>query len=363
MRTRFANGDDSRFSLWLRVREFAVPPSMIETATARRRRRGLGGGMCRRTFRRRSRFARRGAYPRPGARSPGPGRSAPSGPRSAALAPAEGRSRRAAAAGSDHRAGPIRPAGFPRSGGSAVRCTLWSGPRRRGRMPVSGSASHCGTDPAPGPACIRIPAPTGGSGSTCTVTCGTRARSDELRIRSGAEQFVADRALRSRAAGVGARRAAPWTGGQPRRGSCCARRGGRPATVRGAVRGTPPTWSLDLASGGDDRARVADHGGTRRAAGRPRCRCCPTRRPGCCPTWNCSAPGDRRPTGCTRWSPSALVPDRPPADPSRIAGPGGPAAPGASAGASGTGSGWSTARWPRSTTTRPRSGGRNCWPR
>ncbi|HEY5855925.1 MAG TPA: hypothetical protein VIW24_18250, partial [Aldersonia sp.] len=36
MRTRSTNGDDSRFSLWLRVREFAVPPSMIETATARR---------------------------------------------------------------------------------------------------------------------------------------------------------------------------------------------------------------------------------------------------------------------------------------------------------------------------------------
>src|SRR5690606_27417133 len=30
------NGDDSRLSFWLRVREFAVPPSMIETATARR---------------------------------------------------------------------------------------------------------------------------------------------------------------------------------------------------------------------------------------------------------------------------------------------------------------------------------------
>lgn len=35
MLTQNANGD-SRLSLWLRVREFAVPPSMIETATARR---------------------------------------------------------------------------------------------------------------------------------------------------------------------------------------------------------------------------------------------------------------------------------------------------------------------------------------
>lgn len=36
MRTPDTNGNDSRLSFWLRVREFAVPPSMIETATARR---------------------------------------------------------------------------------------------------------------------------------------------------------------------------------------------------------------------------------------------------------------------------------------------------------------------------------------
>src|SRR5258708_30684674 len=36
MLTQTANRD-SRLSFWLRVREFAVPPSMIETATARRR--------------------------------------------------------------------------------------------------------------------------------------------------------------------------------------------------------------------------------------------------------------------------------------------------------------------------------------
>ncbi|MEU6141246.1 hypothetical protein ABZ848_12875 [Streptomyces sp. NPDC047081] len=36
MLTETANGDTSRLSQWLRVREFAVPPSMIETATARR---------------------------------------------------------------------------------------------------------------------------------------------------------------------------------------------------------------------------------------------------------------------------------------------------------------------------------------
>ncbi|ATL72062.1 hypothetical protein CRH09_24205 [Nocardia terpenica] len=37
MYNHIANGDDYRISLWLRVREFAVPPSMIETATVRRR--------------------------------------------------------------------------------------------------------------------------------------------------------------------------------------------------------------------------------------------------------------------------------------------------------------------------------------
>ncbi|MEU0182741.1 hypothetical protein ABZ312_16350 [Streptomyces sp. NPDC006207] len=36
MLTQTAN-EDSRLSFWLRVREFAVPPSMVETATARRR--------------------------------------------------------------------------------------------------------------------------------------------------------------------------------------------------------------------------------------------------------------------------------------------------------------------------------------
>ncbi|MGW1725765.1 hypothetical protein ACWCQK_22860 [Streptomyces sp. NPDC002306] len=42
--THDANGD-SRLSLWLRVREFAVPPSMIETATARRQA-GDWAGAC-----------------------------------------------------------------------------------------------------------------------------------------------------------------------------------------------------------------------------------------------------------------------------------------------------------------------------
>ncbi|GAB2912798.1 hypothetical protein [Streptomyces mayteni] len=37
MLTQIANEDSFRLSLWQRVREFAVPPSMIETATARRR--------------------------------------------------------------------------------------------------------------------------------------------------------------------------------------------------------------------------------------------------------------------------------------------------------------------------------------
>ncbi|MFF1444865.1 hypothetical protein [Streptomyces sp. NPDC058295] len=44
MLTRIAN-EDSRLSFWLRVREFAVPASMIETATARRRA-GDWAGAC-----------------------------------------------------------------------------------------------------------------------------------------------------------------------------------------------------------------------------------------------------------------------------------------------------------------------------
>ncbi|MFF2809218.1 hypothetical protein ACFVT2_18930 [Streptomyces sp. NPDC058000] len=44
MLTQNANGDP-RLSFWLRVREFAVPPSMIETATARRRA-GDWAGAC-----------------------------------------------------------------------------------------------------------------------------------------------------------------------------------------------------------------------------------------------------------------------------------------------------------------------------
>lgn len=44
MHTPSADGD-SRLSLWLRVREYAVPPSMIETATARRRA-GDWAGAC-----------------------------------------------------------------------------------------------------------------------------------------------------------------------------------------------------------------------------------------------------------------------------------------------------------------------------
>ncbi|MFI6170762.1 hypothetical protein ACIBCN_28535 [Nocardia sp. NPDC051052] len=45
MLTDNANGDHSRFSFWLRVREFAVPPDMIRTATARRRS-GDWAGAC-----------------------------------------------------------------------------------------------------------------------------------------------------------------------------------------------------------------------------------------------------------------------------------------------------------------------------
>ncbi|MGX1371878.1 hypothetical protein RKD19_007237 [Streptomyces canus] len=52
MLTSTAN-EDIRTSFWPRVREFAVPASMIESATARRLAGDWAGGVCRRGLRRR----------------------------------------------------------------------------------------------------------------------------------------------------------------------------------------------------------------------------------------------------------------------------------------------------------------------
>lgn len=78
------------------------------------------------------------------------------------------------------------------------------------------------------------------------------------------------------------------------------------------------------------------------------------------PTSNCSAAGRSRPTGCIRWSPRpwSRAGCRP--DPPRSwSGPGSRAR--WTAAVPGTGSAWSTACWRRWTTTRPRSAGRSCW--
>jgi hypothetical protein len=100
------------------------------------------------------------------------------------LAPAEDRAGRAAAPRTDRVLGPVRPdrqaaggATCLNDGTTAQRCTWWSAPRQPGRTPASGSASPSGMTPVPGPvaAGIRIPAPAGGSASTCTATSGMRA--------------------------------------------------------------------------------------------------------------------------------------------------------------------------------------------
>ena len=307
MLTQTANGD-SRLSFWLRVREFAVPPSMIETATARRVAGDWAGACAAAGFdvdldlRSVARTHGRDT------RGPGPGRPAPSGSRPAALAHAEDRSRRAAAPGPDHRAGPVR---HRRVATARARCTSWSGPRRPGRTPASGSASPCGTDSVRGSATRRHPHPRPNRRfrSTCTGTCGTRAGPMSCGSARGADRLTgggpspgdADRA----ATGAAGSAAAPSTGGRPRRRSCSAPRGGRTGAVDRAARCPAGLrrWSWSPDADGADGPPGADRGRARRRRRSPRCRSCPTRRPGCCPTWTLLRAGRSRPTGCTRWSP------------------------------------------------------------
>ena len=172
MLTQTANGD-SRLSFWLRVREFAVPPSMIETATARRHA-GDWAGAC----------AAAGIDVdldlRSVARTHGRDLAARIRADLRHLAPdlLRWHMPRIAPDGLLRPGLTIALARYDAAGRDDGRlCTWWSGPRPPGRTPVSGSASRCGTDPvpSPAPADTRTPIPTGGSASTCTVTCGTRA--------------------------------------------------------------------------------------------------------------------------------------------------------------------------------------------
>ena len=146
----FTANEDSRLSLWLRVREFAVPPSMIESATARRAV-GDWAGAC--------------AAARVDVDLNLPAVARTRGRELAARVRAELR----------HLApdllrwhmpriapdGLLRPGltnrwpGTVRRGPrAATRSNWWPGRHRRGRMPGSGSACRCGRTPVaqrPGP--------------------------------------------------------------------------------------------------------------------------------------------------------------------------------------------------------------------
>lgn len=158
--------EDSSFSFWPRVREIAVPPSMIETATARRCRRRLGGGLRRRRIRRRSRPAYSRTCPRQW-----PGRPAQGGPSSAgtgpvAVAHAQDRARRTAPHRDDRHARQVRRTGASPSGASrgAYRARVGGGraadqPHGVGRPRPARTWARAARLPAPRPSVPPGPAP------------------------------------------------------------------------------------------------------------------------------------------------------------------------------------------------------------
>lgn len=270
MLTEIANGDFSSHSFWLHVREFAVPPSMIETATARRRA-GDWAGAC----------AAAGVDVDLDLR---------------ALARTHGQAMAGRVRADLRQLVPdllrwhlprIAPDGLLRPG-LTVTLARYDDPGpvhlvvrtpRPGRMPVSGSASHCGTAPAQqsATAAIRTRGPVDGSASTCTAICGTPA--GPMSCGSGPAE-TARRHWSRRGSGA----ASPSTGGWPRPGSCSPPRGGLPvpsACISGPGAGW--CWTRRNPAGAWWRpgAPVLS----------PGCRCCPMRRPGCCPIWSCCVPG------------------------------------------------------------------------
>ena len=309
MLTQIANGD-SRLSFWLRVREFAVPPSMIETATARRAV-GDWAGACAAArvdvdldLRAVARTHGRGA------RGPGPGRSPPSGPRPAALAHAADRSRRAAAPGPDHLPGPVRRGRARRrtpvhlvartppawaDAGQRISLALWDGSRSE-----AGARRH----PHPHPdRRFRL---------DLHRHLWDARRAGELRVRSGADRPPRPAAVPGPDAGAAGRTAvpraqpaAPSTGGRPRRRSCSRAEGRTDRRRRRAVRRPAPA----AAGPGRGPGRATGLGRTLRitaapgddgvaaAAGPARRRDLGAARPGAAPRRARSTP-----TGCIRWS-------------------------------------------------------------
>ena len=166
--------------------------------------------------------------------------------------------------------GPVRHAGA-----TAVRAPRGPDPAGLGGLPVSGSASRCGTPSRRDAAsCIRIPVPTAGSASTCTATCGTRA--GPVSCGSGTDR---SRRRTRRRRGAGGLRRGPVGG-----------RGGDPA-ARGQVRRTTSSPCGSPAGTGCCWSRGTGAGSTGSAGGRARALpVLPDAATWVRPTWSCSAP-------------------------------------------------------------------------
>ncbi|CAM5661637.1 hypothetical protein SBADM41S_03115 [Streptomyces badius] len=216
-------------SFWPRVRRFAVPASMIETATARREA-GDWAGAC--------------AAARVDVDL-----------QLRSVASSHGRELAACIRADLRHLAPdllrwhlprIAPHGLLRPGltielarydplerdGPAL-CTWSSGPHPPGRTPDSGSVSRCGTGRTPSPPPDGTPTRirTAASVSICTATCGMRAEPmscDSAPVPTACQPNPLMQPL-TRTCGAPCRRTAavPSTGGRRRRRPCSGRRGRR----------------------------------------------------------------------------------------------------------------------------------------
>ena len=232
MDSRAANAD-SRLSFWRSVREFAVPPSMIERATARRRV-GDWAGACAAArvdadIHLRAVAGRHGrelaARVRADLRQLAPDllrwhlpRIAPDGLLRPGLIVSLSRyDPERPDGGAVHLVARTPPAWA--DAGQRISLGLWDG-------------SRCGS--------VRIPTPTGGSGSTCTATCGTRAGPASCGpgpARTGRRPMLRPPSSPKSWAGRRRQPGTRRTAGRPRRRSCSGRGASR-RRRRGAAR--PP---------------------------------------------------------------------------------------------------------------------------
>lgn len=288
MLTRTANRD-SRLSFWPRVREFAVPPSMIETATARRCA-GDWAGAC----------AAARIDVDLNLRS---------------MARTHGRDLAARVRGDLRHLAPdllrwhmprIAPDGLLRPG-LTIALARYDTEGRDGERPVHLVARTApawadagqrislalwdGSDRGAGDAHRPYPHPHPHRRFRLDLHrhLWDARRTDELRIRSGVDPLPAD----------GRPVINPELPGMVPEGRRCAvDRWAAEASILLQAEGRP-TGTVDVRLGGDigwpwtwSRTGTASGhpycGSPRRppTAAPPRCRSCPTRRPGCCPTWN-----------------------------------------------------------------------------